>query len=165
MSEFRCIRCGFCCLHLRGPMLGQVHGLTLMPHETSLFPGELIKPLFRYLGSDVAWLYQLDVDVCPHYSNGCLIYDRRPMMCRAFPMEVSYFGRLILHESCLEIKRLNADGIPIRSPKEYLEAASKLSEYEATNLPKSAPERFDLRSGWRHMLAGMSKYEISLISK
>lgn len=87
-------------------MMSQVHGLMLMPHETSLFPSEFIKPMFRYRGSDVAWLYQLDVDICPHYRDGCLIYDRRPVICRAFPTEASCSRKLILHESCPEIARL-----------------------------------------------------------
>lgn len=169
--EFECVRCGHCCTHLKGVNMGQVHGLTLLPGEIGLFQGELVKPIMRYsledqLSPGGIFLYQLDVDVCPHYDEdvGCRIYSDRPLTCAAYPLEIT-FRHAILHTRCPEVKRMRAkEGSHIRVPQNYVAAAGKVHKYYVDHLRTTDMERFDLKEGrWRGMIEGLSKADIKFL--
>lgn len=88
---FECKKCGNCCRNLFRDSKGIRAGLVLTAKETMLFPSKMISPQLA-IGMKKPKkiiLYQLNVDNCPHISqkNECAIYDKRPLMCRAFPCE------------------------------------------------------------------------------
>ena len=58
----------------------------LFPKEAEVFPREVIAPLFRY--GEVVIAYQVTVNRCPHLNvdNNCAIYEKRPLLCQAFPL-------------------------------------------------------------------------------
>jgi len=70
-------------------------GLLLLPDEISLFDEDDLEPMWgiglkgrsRPRPEAVA-VVQLNRDVCPHVSpeNLCLIYEKRPQICRAHPL-------------------------------------------------------------------------------
>ena len=148
-------------------MMGQTHGLMILPKERSLFP-KLVKPMFRY-GLNYnelpgfVWMYQVDAMVCPHYDEevGCKIYEKRPITCRGFPFEPKGKG-LAIHESCPEIKRLVRGGgytAPrISPPKSYMAAIYKIMRYYQDWLRTYKMERFDVELGkWRNMIDGLTE--------
>jgi len=167
IAEFQCTRCGKCCKEHRNPMLGQIHGLMLLPTEIHLFPKDLIKPMFRYHPNsrpelaEVVWMYQLDSDGCPHYdeeNRSCKIYEKRPMICRAFPFE--WRGNdMISHESCPEIERLKKLNSQVRIPRMYVYAAAKIQQHQHNYMMKeSNVERYDLETrSWHSLFKGMTK--------
>jgi Fe-S-cluster containining protein len=63
--------------------------LFLTKEETALFPPDLILPRIGIGLTEPSMIlaYQLNVDICPHLSNNskCKIYEKRPLMCKAFP--------------------------------------------------------------------------------
>lgn len=74
-----------------------LQGLSLFQHETKLFPKELVLPSqgigLNKDGTSPKHIiqYQLNVETCPHLSstNKCRIYEKRPLMCRSFPLKSS----------------------------------------------------------------------------
>lgn len=86
MRRFECNRCGTCCSHLLSNQGGLHYGMYLSPKEAELFPQEVISPLFRYGETIIA--HQVTVNRCPHLNvdNGCAIYEKRPLLCRAFSL-------------------------------------------------------------------------------
>jgi len=155
--------------------MGKVHGLTLLPEETSLFPKKLVKPLYRYSKKDplnpgLVIMYQLDVDVCPHYERevGCRIYNQRPEVCRAYPFEMSMVGKVVVHHDCQEARRLGLrDGDQVKIPRLYVEAALKVHRYyEATLSRCTEPiDSFDLDKGWTGILEGLSEDDKKFLRK
>lgn len=168
--DFECTRCGKCCSTLRGPMLGQIHGLTIMPEERHLFPPIIIKPMFRFRKrakhrSGEVFMYQVDVEECPHHvDNGCQIYEDRPQICRAFPFELQG-ERVAIHESCPEIERLRKANATFNVPQFYQKGAIIIHNYYSNTLYRTPDiERFDLKSGcWRGMLEGMTSEHMKLL--
>jgi len=164
--RFQCTRCGKCCREHRGPMLGQLHGLMLMPNEVQLFPSELIKPMFRYHPNTdpsiagMVWMYQLDSDGCPHYDEErriCEIYEKRPILCRAYPFE--WRGNSVMcHEACSEIERLNKLKVTLSVPRKEVEAAVSIQEYQHEFMRREINvERYDLKTqSWRGVLEGLN---------
>jgi len=100
---FNCLRCGHCCQNLINEVKGELKGLGLDFEETKLFPEKFVSPSFGigYGGKDRPkhiLIYQLNVNECPHLSEGnlCKIHEKRPLSCRAFPLEsVGPFGTIL----------------------------------------------------------------------
>jgi len=89
MELFRCLECGICCRDIFDDRGGEKRGLTLKPEEALLFPENLIAPLaaFGLEQAETIFLYQLKANNCPLIDqNRCMIYERRPLLCRAFPL-------------------------------------------------------------------------------
>lgn len=173
MQLFKCSRCGFCCTHIKGVNMGQVHGLTLLPNEIGLFQAELVKPVMRFSHEDPiapgkVFLYQLDVDVCPHYDEaiGCRIYSKRPLICVAFPLEISFKGPF-LHGDCPEAARIfkEAPG-SYNITRGYVEAALKVHNFYKQRLHSFCLERFDLSVGrWRGLIEGLSEEDVIFLRR
>lgn len=86
MLDFKCSRCGYCCTHLLTSRGDLTYGLYLSPSEAKYFPKEVVFPLFK--NGDNIFAYQLGMDICPHFNeNKCLIYENRPLGCKAFPLK------------------------------------------------------------------------------
>lgn len=90
---FSCRRCGVCCKNLIVEVYGCHVGLFLMKNEVSLFPAEMVSPMWavglrgRSRPRRDVKSYQLNVKDCPYISNNsCRIYLRRPVICRAHPL-------------------------------------------------------------------------------
>jgi len=151
-------------------MLGQIHGLTIMPEERELFPAEIVKPMFRFRKrskhrSGEIFMYQVDIIECPHHvDNGCQIYEDRPQNCRAFPFELRGEG-VAIHESCPEIERLKKAEATCTIPQVYQKGAIAIHNYYRNTLYRTSDiERFDLKSGrWRGMLEGMTSEHMKIL--
>lgn len=112
MPKFQCLKCGYCCRHLLNEVDFGLAGLFLLPEETKLFPKDKIFPLYgfgikgrsRPRPIEIG-MYQYAEMTCIHLTqdNLCKIYDKRPLICRAFPLEVSPFGGCA-HRECTAIK-------------------------------------------------------------
>ena len=90
---FKCLRCGRCCKNLFKEELGVVSGLTFFfEKEKNLFPKRFVSPATGFgwgvSGPKYVIRYQLNTNTCPHLSkdNFCNIYDKRPIICQAFPL-------------------------------------------------------------------------------
>jgi Fe-S-cluster containining protein len=72
--------------------LPYVNGLILLESEKDLFPKDMVKPHWGVGAADRdepehILTYQLTANECPFYSEGgCRIHDKRPLVCRAFPV-------------------------------------------------------------------------------
>jgi len=111
--EWKCTRCGLCCINtLSDTPFGKL-GAFLMPHETLLFPKRYIKPLY---GVGVkgktrprpayVYAYQNTSQPCYWYDlkeKICHIYDKRPIACRCFPV-TNIGGHITLHSECTGVK-------------------------------------------------------------
>jgi Fe-S-cluster containining protein len=89
MELFKCLECGICCRDIFDERGGEKRGLTLTLQEARLFPEDLIAPLaaFGFQQPETIFLYQLKIKDCPLISqNKCTIYEKRPLVCRAFPL-------------------------------------------------------------------------------
>ncbi len=93
--RFKCLHCGRCCRNILRGYNGIISGLVLFPDETELFPKETVFPSIGLgfdridpLKPESIVTYQIDSEDCPHLSekNTCKIYDKRPLICRAFPL-------------------------------------------------------------------------------
>jgi Fe-S-cluster containining protein len=96
---FECQGCGTCCTDLIDHSEGRDLGLAIMPDEHNLFKRDIIRPgigfnndLMNRFSPSYILSYQLTVNTCPYHSveNKCEIYDSRPLVCRAFPLNVQY---------------------------------------------------------------------------
>ena len=88
---FTCKKCGTCCRNLIEDVHGVKTGLLLTVKEIGLFPSNMISPKLA-IGREKpekVIQYQLNVDNCPHVNekNECQIYEKKPLMCKAFPYE------------------------------------------------------------------------------
>jgi Fe-S-cluster containining protein len=131
--RFQCLRCGDCCSHLLNEVenFGVTNGLLLLPIEKGLFPNHMVKPQWG-LGSSArdepehTATYQLTENVCPFYEkeSGCTVRDKRPLICRAFPILLLSWERRTIGVSgnCSWVKEHFGGLIPSN-----LDAASELS--------------------------------------
>lgn len=83
------MKCGTCCRNLLEEREGVLKGLVLTEKETSLFPPDMVSPHNATGRKKPEHIidYQLNVNDCPHIDerNECRIYEKRPLICRAFP--------------------------------------------------------------------------------
>jgi len=169
--EFKCVRCGTCCSNMRGPMFGIISGLGILPDETNLFSPHLVKPYIRYMVTAPdrpgwVFMYQVDAGSCPHYDpkeKRCVIYDKRPRICRAFPFELTYHGTTA-HESCPQIhgmsEKINKRKAKCMIPKKYQLAMIGIHEWYNRALIHPFIERFDLATNtWKRMTEGLTEDE------
>lgn len=109
MSEkFECKKCGFCCRALLSEERnGVVLGLSLITEEEKeMFDPKFISP-FVAIGAEkptTVIFYQLTLSECPHINekNKCMIYEKRPLICRTFPV-VSKLNGVVIQPSCPQI--------------------------------------------------------------
>ena len=93
MTRFDCLRCGKCCISFIDRFNHIPTGLALTPTEVKLFDQADVRPflgLQTTTGIIPVW-YQLISAPCPHYDHdlhSCTIYERRPLVCRAYPFKV-----------------------------------------------------------------------------
>jgi Fe-S-cluster containining protein len=96
VEEFTCKKCGSCCKDLFDNRSNQKRGLTLTVSEAKLFPDTLIAPLaaFGKAAPENIFLYQLITNDCPYLNskNQCDIYDKRPLVCKTFPLSQGSFS-------------------------------------------------------------------------
>jgi len=115
MFKFECLKCGECCrnLHIKVEKIGTV-GLFLLPNERGLFPAETVIPLYgaglkgkSRPRPEVIFAYQILQSICPHLTeeNLCDVYDRRPIACRAFPLQI-----IMLDRRCTWVKERFQEG-------------------------------------------------------
>ena len=123
MPIFECLRCGSCCRNLivtldekDGVMSKYKVGLMLLPEETRLFASEDVSPMWaintkgkRRPGRPKAILYQLTRQTCPYLTrdNRCLVYKRRPTICRGYPLTIALDNTATLDLKCISCHKHN----------------------------------------------------------
>jgi len=131
MSEiFQCKKCGTCCRNLFDEIRGMRTGLSLTAKEVSLFPSEMISPHLS-VGTEQRKkiiTYQLNVNTCPHVNNknACLIYDKRPLICKAFPFKSGNFSIKCTVLSYRKVGQFYSDVVPSEL---QIDASDKLQRY------------------------------------
>jgi len=115
MYHWECSKCGLCCAESISNTSLCKFGITLLPHEVKLFPKRYIKPAYG-IGKKgrsrprpvVIIAYQNISEPCCHYDEKtrlCRIYEKRPTVCREFPLEGG-IGHIMLHRECPEIAKI-----------------------------------------------------------
>jgi len=147
------MKCGTCCRSLLEESEGVLKGLTLTANETDLFPSSMVSPQTALGRKKPARIinYQLNVDYCPHINqrNECEIYDKRPLICRAFPYIQGNFS-----VKCPIFKKLfKREGLRVTFPMSHAEVEASLKRDRLTqNLLKRYWKKgskmwiYDLRS-------------------
>jgi len=162
---WNCNRCGECCTKtIADTGLGR-YGVFLLPHERFLFPEQYVKPLYgvgikgksrprpKYI-----YAYQNISEPCGWYEpklRECMIYDKRPLACREFPLS-EHGGGIMLHRECPQVAKLIPEGVTFK-PNQLkgftceLEALKEMVFYFfglfVTNIPK-----IDLQCAWAYDL-------------
>lgn len=103
-QEFECHpNCGQCCDRQVSMIDGKEFGMYLSPDEVERFPEASVFPIFRKGGKVFA--YQMGQHLCPNLiveegRKSCGIYERRPLVCRAFPAAYDNGCFIILSDKC-----------------------------------------------------------------
>ena len=105
---FECKKCGSCCGGLFVYEHGVVSGLSLTEEEAKLFEPKQVAP-YMAIGDEkprTIFFYQLTLTDCPQINekNECKIYEKRPLICRAFPVHPK-FGRAEIMPRCPQVGR------------------------------------------------------------
>ncbi len=125
--------CGLCCRDLFDDREGHKRGLTLTIEEVLLFPKDLISPLMA-VGMEKPEeiiLYQLNTKDCPFIDqiNKCQIYEKRPLVCRAFPLSQGAYSTKCKLFSFAKNFPENFVKIAIDWGETQLDAESQLDRY------------------------------------
>jgi Fe-S-cluster containining protein len=111
-KPFECNNCGLCCRTLLETNDGITLGLTFLTNqEKGLFKNEDIAPKLAFGKREPTTVlsYQLKHNVCPHLvNNKCLIYDKRPLVCRAYPVTCTT-GKNIADLKCPQVGKFSAE--------------------------------------------------------
>lgn len=136
-GSFECQRCATCCRNLLEEKAGILRGLTLTEIETPLFPADMVAPKFAVgeTKPESIILYQLVVNSCPHVTkeNSCPIYEKRPLMCRSFPIVAG-----AISNRC-RVFNFRKIGVSYDEPfhmKEQLQASDRLTKHMKTVIRK-----------------------------
>jgi Fe-S-cluster containining protein len=113
---------------------GVLSGLCLTKEESKEFDQRLVVPYLATGDKEPSNIifYQLVLADCPHLNekNECKIYDKRPLICRVFPLHPE-LGRVVLLPKCPQIgKYWTKAGEPcpvIIDNKEIEDASSKIT--------------------------------------
>ena len=117
MAKYRwyCNRCGKCCERIITDTPIGRFGMMLLPFETKRFNSKYIKPLYgiglkgkRRKRPAIIYAYQYIGEPCEHYdpeTKTCRIYEKRPLVCRAYPFEYA-FGNYFIDDNCPVAKKL-----------------------------------------------------------
>ena len=109
---FHCLKCGSCCRDIVKDVSFGKAGLFLLPQETKFFPKEHVYPLYgaglkgrTRPRPERVYVYQFALKVCPHLNQNslCNIYEKRPLACKAFPLESTPLGAFG-HRECRFLK-------------------------------------------------------------
>lgn len=124
----RCEKCGKCCSNLR--VGDKKTGLTLFPDEIHLFPEQTLKPHMAK-GADAPttiFTYQHTENLCIHLEdNLCNIYEKRPLMCRSFPVKLGPSG-LRFSPGCKAVLNILKNSNTINGDKPEIKAALEIAE-------------------------------------
>lgn len=105
---FKCQKCGTCCRGLFVEEFGMLQGLCLSEEEAKQFDPKFIMPYIAIGDKEPATIvyYQLILADCPHLNdkNECKIYDKRPLICRVFPVHPDLNHTVILPK-CPQIEK------------------------------------------------------------
>jgi Fe-S-cluster containining protein len=159
LEAFTCLKCGNCCKDLFDTRGGEKRGLTLTIEESYLFSDKLITPLaaFGFEAPSVIFLYQLSTKDCPHTNkeNQCGIYQKRPLVCQAFPLSQGRFSTKCKLFWFLKDFPENTVKVVIDWGKTQLEAERRLDDYIIAAFKNNFAQRigswsFDLDDGtWK----------------
>jgi len=127
--EFKCKRCGTCCNNLIEDYDdGSKKGLILTEQERKLFASENVVP-HTAIGvgkPETIIFYQVTLNTCPHIGqdNERTIYEKRPLMCKEFPLDEGTYSM-----KCNVFSHLKGGPCLIEWEESQLEASEKLRRY------------------------------------
>jgi Fe-S-cluster containining protein len=125
----------------------------LTKNETELFPAEAIAPQYAVgtVNQKKIILYQMKVGPCPKLSpeNKCQIYEKRPLICRSFPIMADYISSKCKAFSYRKPGQIYQDIYPMTEMKE---ANAKISRFVEAKIKKASK-------------TGMREWEYDLASK
>jgi len=135
MNLFECNECGYCCKTLLQYKEGFLRGLALLTEEEKkLFDEKDVSPALG-LGKEGSPVqiasYQLNVAKCPHIdeNNRCKIYDKRPLVCRAFPINATIRGKAVAALECPQVGKYNErELLQLMFSDPYEEAINKVND-------------------------------------
>jgi Fe-S-cluster containining protein len=145
-NSFNCKKCGFCCRTLLEYENNLLMGMVLFEEERKLFNEKDVIPQ-RSIGNDQPseiLSYQLRLAVCPHISkeNKCLIYDKRPLACKAFPI-TSTIGKNIADLKCPQISKWTKEQLyNLEFSDDVEEAMDKIIEIVGSHIGKRGELNF-----------------------
>jgi Fe-S-cluster containining protein len=145
-NSFNCKKCGFCCRTLLEYENNQLMGLAIFEEERKLFNEKDVVPQ-RAIGKDKPieiLSYQLKLAICPHISkeNKCLIYDKRPLVCKAFPV-TSTLGKTIAELKCPQISKCTKEQLyNMKFPDEIAETMDKINAIVGSHFRKKGGLKF-----------------------
>lgn len=132
--------------------------MTLTEKEAEIFPKEFVSPKMAVgeMEPKEVILYQLNVNCCPHVTlqNLCSIYEKRPLMCRSFPIVAGAIS------SRCRVFSYRKPGLSYSEPyhmKEQLQASDKLTKHIEGCLRRNMERRqtlweFDLNTKKWHRI-------------
>jgi Fe-S-cluster containining protein len=136
MTRFDCLRCGKCCISFIDRFYYIPTGLALTPTEVKLFDQADVRPFLGVqttTGIIPVW-YQLISAPCPHYDHDryrCRIYERRPLVCQAYPFKVVLNYTLLGRCAWLMLQtKKNA----VELPAEIVQANETIAAYDHATL-------------------------------
>jgi Fe-S-cluster containining protein len=134
MEDFECLKCGTCCRTIVESIGSVTRGLMLTSKERALFPAESILPQFA-LGLSkpkIIVFYQMTLAQCPHLDeqSGCKIYEKRPLICRAFPLMANHISSRCKVFNKRKVGQVYQDIYPMVESKK---ANEKIDRYIKTN--------------------------------
>ena len=123
----------------------------LTKKETALFESKDVAPQFAIVPIEQKRIvfYQMKTSPCPHLNsqNKCRIYEKRPLICRSFPIMADYISSRCKVFSKRKPGQIYQDVYPMIEMKE---ASKKISRYVMENFGK------ELKTGvqeWEYDLA------------
>lgn len=117
MNNFSCQNCGVCCKSRDDASFGMVvldfEAKTLRKKAKELNIDLKLEPSVSFSDKksqkELVVSYKFQYDTCPFYNNKCLIYEDRPLLCRAFPIITAGIhseGEIMKSAFCKENQRL-----------------------------------------------------------
>ena len=160
---FKCKKCGTCCRGLFVEEYGVLSGLCLTEEEAKQFDSKVIMPYLAIGDKKPTTIiyYQLVLSDCPHLNgkNECKIYEKRPLICRVFPVHPDLNGIVILPKCPEILKHWTKEGeiSPVAIEDDEIESAlTKITILSLTH-KKECIEKglrfwfFDLATGKWHL--------------
>jgi Fe-S-cluster containining protein len=117
MNKFSGQKCGVCCNSRDDASFGMVvldfEAKTLRKKSKELNIDFKLEPSVSFSDKksqkELVVSYKFEYETCPFYQNKCLIYEDRPLLCRAFPLITAGIhsdGEIIRSAFCPENQRL-----------------------------------------------------------
>ena len=109
--RFSCTRCSDCCRFESGFVFLSKKDVSMLGEALNIGFSELVKSYCRWIpslggGSRLSLREKSSFD-CIFWKNGCTVYEKRPLQCRAFP----FWSTIVQSKSSWELASSDCPGI------------------------------------------------------